>query len=42
MKNIFPETLYNHYKAGDPVVYISYVYELTEKEVQDAIDYMAA
>lgn len=31
LKNIFPETIYNHFKAGDPIEYISYVYELTEK-----------
>lgn len=41
-KNIFPETIYGHFKAGDPVEYISYVYELTEEEVQHAIDFMAA
>lgn len=41
-KNVFPETIYSHFKAGDPVDYISYVYKLTEKEVQDAIEYMDA
>ena len=41
-KNIYPETIYGHFQAGDPVEYISHVYELTEKEVQDAIDYMKA
>ena len=40
--NIFPETLFTHYKAGDPIEYISYIYKLTDKEVQDAIDYMKA
>ncbi|WP_037318619.1 DUF433 domain-containing protein [Salegentibacter sp. Hel_I_6] len=42
MKNIYPETIFNHFKAGDPIEYISYVYELTEKEVRDAIEYMDA
>ena len=41
-KNVYPETIYGHFKAGDPVEYISHVYELTEKEVQDAIEYMQA
>jgi len=41
-KNIFPETIFTHYQAGDPINYISYVYELTEKEVQDAINYLLA
>jgi len=42
MKNIYPETIYGHFKAGDPIEYISYVYELTEKEVRDAIEFIAA
>lgn len=41
-KNVYPETIYGHFKAGDPIEYISYVYELTEKEVQDAIEFIAA
>jgi uncharacterized protein (DUF433 family) len=42
MKNIFPETIYGHYKAGDPIEYISYVYKVTEKEVRDAIEFIDA
>lgn len=41
-RNIYPETLYNHLKAGDPIKYISMVYELSEKQVQDAIDFIEA
>lgn len=37
--NIYPETLFNHHDAGDPIPYIAHVYELTEQEVQDAIDF---
>lgn len=42
MKNIFPEIIYGHYKAGDPIEYISYVYKVTEKEVRDAIEFIDA
>lgn len=42
MKNIFPETIYGHFKAGDPIEYISYVYKVTEKEVRDAIEFIDA
>lgn len=41
-KNIYPETIFNHYKSGDPIEYISLVYNLTEKEVKDAINYLEA
>lgn len=37
--NIFPEVLHGHIMAGDPKEYIALIFELTEKEVQDAIDY---
>lgn len=40
MKNIFPETIYGHYKAGAPIEYISYIYKVTEKEVRDAIEFI--
>lgn len=40
--NIYPETIYNLYKAGEPVTFISHIYELDEKQVQDAIDYCMA
>ena len=37
--NIYPEVLHSHIKAGDPKEYIALIFEITEKEVQDAIDY---
>lgn len=40
--NIYPETIYNHFRAGDPVPYIAYVYNLTEKQVHDALEYCEA
>ncbi len=40
--NIHPEAIYNLYKAGESVGFISHLYELKEKEVQDAIDYCQA
>jgi len=41
-RNITPETIYNHFKGGDPAPYIAYVYNLTEKEVYDALEYCEA
>lgn len=40
--NIYPETLYTLFKAGEPVNFIAYIYELTEQEVNDAIEYCKA
>lgn len=40
--NITPETIYNHFKGGDPAPYIAYVYNLTEKQVLDALEYCKA
>lgn len=37
--NIYPETIYNNYKAGDPIAYLAHVYELTEDQVKHAIEY---
>jgi len=37
--NIYPEVLFNHYKAGDPINYLASVYNISNKEVRDAIDY---
>lgn len=37
--NIYPEVLYGHIKAGDPVDYIALIYEIPEKSVRDAMDY---
>jgi len=41
-KNIFPEVIFNHHKAGDPIKYIAYVYDLSEDEVQHALEYCKA
>lgn len=38
-RNIYPETLHGYFKAGDSIPFIAYIFEITEKEVQDAIDY---
>src|SRR5690554_3170435 len=40
--NIYPETLNGHYLAGDSIPYLAHVFEITEKEVKDAIKYCAA
>jgi uncharacterized protein (DUF433 family) len=40
--NIYPEAIFSLYKAGEPVKFISYLYELSEHQVQDAIDYCMA
>lgn len=40
--NIYPEAIYNLYKAGESVKFISYLYELNDNQVQDAIDYCMA
>lgn len=41
-KNILPEIIFNHYKAGDPVAYIAHVYKLSEQEVHNALEYCNA
>lgn len=41
-KNIDPEVIYGHHKAGDPNEYIARVYELSKKEISDAIAFCAA
>ncbi len=40
--NIYPETIFNLYKAGEPTKFIAHLYEINEKEVQDAIEYCKA
>lgn len=40
--NIYPETIYNHYKAGDPIHYIAHVYQITEHQVNNAIQFCQA
>ncbi len=40
--NIYPETLYKHFKAGDPIPYIAHIYQLNEIQVQNALEYCQA
>ncbi len=37
--NIYPETIFNLFKAGETKEYIAYLYDITTKQIQDAIDY---
>lgn len=41
-RNIYPETLHGYYKAGDSIPFIAYIFEITEKEVNDAIEFCEA
>lgn len=41
-KNIYPQTIYSHIRAGDPIEYIVSIYSLTKKEVEDALEYCNA
>lgn len=40
--NIYPETLLDHFKAGDPIPYIAHVYQLSEQQVADALEFCQA
>lgn len=40
--NIYPETLYGLYKVGEPINFIAHIYEISEKEVNDAIEFCQA
>ncbi len=40
--NIYPETIYNLYKAGEPEKFIAFTYEISEEEVRHAIEYCEA
>lgn len=40
--NIYPEAIYNLHKAGEPSDFIAYLYEISENQVQDAIEYCMA
>lgn len=40
--NIYPETIFNMYKAGENKKYISFLYNLSSKQVNDAIFYCSA
>lgn len=37
--HIYPETLYGHFQAGDPIAYIAHIFEIEEGQVQQAIKY---
>lgn len=37
--NIYPETIYNLHKAGEPTKFIAHIYEIGEQEVLDAIEF---
>ena len=41
-KNISPEIIYRHSKAGDPINYIAQIYGLTENQVKHSIEYCSA
>ena len=41
-RNIYPETIHGHYIAGDPIAYISHVYNLSEKQIQYALEFCEA
>jgi uncharacterized protein (DUF433 family) len=40
--NIYPETLYNMHKAGEPLSFIADIYEISTRQVEDAIAYCKA
>ncbi|MBK6901442.1 MAG: DUF433 domain-containing protein [Saprospirales bacterium] len=37
--NIYPETIFNLHKAGEPSGFIAFTFEISEQEVLDAIEY---
>ena len=37
--NIYPETIHNLYKGGESEEYIAFLYEITTRQVKDAIEY---
>ncbi len=41
-KNIFPEIIFKHHQAGDPIPYIANVYQISEQEVNHALEYCNA
>lgn len=40
--NIYPETLYGLYKAGEHIHFIAHIYEISEQDVNDAIEFCMA
>jgi uncharacterized protein (DUF433 family) len=42
LTNIYPETIFNLYKAGEPIEFLAFTYELDKKVIIDAIEYCEA
>jgi len=42
LTNIYPETIYNLYKAGEPIEFLAFTYEIDKKVINDAIEYCEA
>lgn len=42
LTNIYPETIYNLYKAGEPIEFLAFTYELVKEAITDAIEYCEA
>ena len=40
--NIHPETIYNMFKAGEPIEFLAFTYDLDQSIVRDAIEYCEA
>lgn len=40
--NIYPDAIFSLHKAGEPIKFISSMYEISEKQVNDAIEYCMA
>ncbi len=41
-RNIYPETFYSLYKAGEPIDFIAHLYEVSKQMVMDAIEFCKA
>lgn len=42
LTNIYPETIFNMYKAGESIEFLAFTYELDKKAIKDAIEYCEA
>ena len=40
--NIYPETIFNLFKAGEPIEFLAFTYELDPRIIKDAIEYCEA
>ena len=38
-RNIYPETIFKNFKGGDSKKYLAYVYDLTEEQIDHALEY---